>query len=263
MKKKDALSSTIKLDKVDGSWEDNPVIQKLAEHGRTALIVLLAALALIFLVYRVTMIGKEQEEMDFWTADKEFRTFSSPQTADTDPLDGEEALVKLNSIIKSNPELHAKYDGLIAQTLINRGDAGNAIPFANLALARTEAENQPYYTNYTQTTLLIAQERYEDALKQALVLDKQMRESLSKSQPAAERKFGDTLFAFNLVRIGILQQQLGLKNEERKTWQEWQQYLKGEKSSELTKAFKKQSALITEGKTSLSDYIEARIASLK
>lgn len=263
MKKKDAVSSTIKLDRIESSWEDNPAIQMLAQYGRNALIALLAIIALVFLVYRVTMIGKAQEEMDFWNADKEFRTFTANETELTDPLAIEDALIKLNALMNSNPELNAKYDGMIAQTLINRGDAGDAIPFANRGISRTKSENTPFYTSYSESTLLIAQQRYEDALKQSQALDSQMRDAIQKNAAAQDRKFGDTLFALNILRIGILQQQLGLKNEERKTWQEWKQYSSGTATSPLAKAFQHQRAIFSEGKTSISDYIDGRLAALK
>lgn len=254
MKKKDAITSSIKLDKVEGSWEDHPSVQFLMQYGRTALIALLGIIAITFLIYRLTLIGKEQEEIDFWNAEKEFQVFTNPNKI----LEAEEALINLNGILKSNPELYAKYDGLIGQTLINRGDAGDAMPFVTRTLSRTDSENQPYYTNYTQTTLLMTEQRYDEALKQAISLDTQMRQAIN--QPEAERKFGDTLFAFNLLRVGILQQQLGLQEEELKTWQEWKQYLT---ASPLAKTFQQQAAILSEGKASLEDYIDARIAKLK
>lgn len=260
MKKKDAIPTSIKLDRIESSWEDNQAVQVLMQYGRGALFALLVAIAIIFLIYRLMTMGKEQKEMDFWNATKEFQVFAKPSALNDDPLIREDALTKLNSILSTNPELYPKYDGLVAQTLINRGDAGDALPFAKRAISRTEPENQPYYTNYTRTTMLIAESRFDEALKEALALDTQMRDAIKQNLSIAQRKFGDSLFAFNLLRIGMLQQQLGLKDQERKTWQEWKQYVATIPSTPLSKAFQQQSAILTEGKVTLSDYIDARLA---
>lgn len=263
MKKEAEHVHPIKLDKAEGSWEDIPAIQWLSQYGTTLLIAVLGAIALVFIAYRISTIGTESEEASFWNADKEFLQFVNPETMASDPLAGEDALAKLKKIIDSNPELHAKYDALIAQTLINRDEAGDAMPFANPAIKRTEAENSPYYADYSQTTLLISDGKYDEALKKALALDKQMRDALAQNKTPAERQFGDMLFAFNVLRIGTLQRQLNLKADELKTWQDWKQFLQGTQYPAMAKAFQQQRIIYSEGKTSLSDYIDMREKALK
>lgn len=263
MKKKDTVESTLKLDRVGDNWEENRFIQFLSQYGQVAILALLAGIVAVFLIYRIASIGKDEAEMDFWNAEKEFRIFANPSDIDADPLVGTDALTKLNAIIDKHPELHAKYDSLIAQTLILRADAGDALPFANRALGRTEAENSPYYLDYAKTTLLIAETRYDDALKSAMSLDQQMRDALKQGQAADQRKFGDALFAFNLLRIGVLQNKLGLQKEELKTWQEWKQFQQGSQFPSLAKAFQQQRSLLKEGQVSISDFIDQRISALQ
>lgn len=263
MKKKNAdVSSSIKLDRIDDSWEENQIVQWITKYGFPALLALLAGIALVFIIFRLITLGNEEAEMEYWNADKEFAQFSNPSTLESDPLAGEDALARLNAILNRQPELHAKYDGLIAQTLIGRNDIGDALPFAKSALNRTETENTPYYTSYAQTTLLIGESHYEDALNLAVLLDKQMREALNQNLPIEQRHFGDLLFSFNLLRIGILQEKLGLKDQELHTWQEWKRYQQGTEAPTLAKAFQQQNIFLSEGKVTFADYIDYRIQRL-
>lgn len=238
-------------DLTDTSWEDNRIIQWLLLNGRLIILALLIALAVCILLYRISASSESKADSDFLSADQSFATFVQAIPAGTDPSATEDALSKLETVLKSRPELHAKYDGLIAQTLINRGNTEQAIPFADLAIKRTEAENQPYYTAYSNTTLLIGKNQYKEALNQAQELQKKMLAD-------TEHTYGEALLAFNLLRISMLQQKLGLKEEEQKSWLEWNQL-----ASDYPKAFAPIINHFQEGKVSLANYIEARETILK
>lgn len=236
------------------SWDDHSWVQWASQYGQYVIYGLAGIIVALLLIYRFGL-GGDTSERDYINADREFRLFISTNTAD--PEAAQNAFMNLSVILEKHPELHAKYDGIIAQTLINRGDVGQAQTFANRAIDRTQAENNPYYTSYAQTSLLIEDRNYLAALSGAQELRKQL---LAETNPHA---YGDTLFAFNLLRIAILQQQLGLKDDERKTWQEWKEYLNGQKINESARqifpqAFNQQVEHFKDGEISIKNYIQER-----
>lgn len=250
---------------MSNAWDDHPFVQWLSYYGRYILFTVLGLIALLTLVYRLTSGGDVKAETDYFNADNEFQLFAHPVVEEADSAASREALNRLELIMQRRPELNAKYDGLVAQILIFRGDADSAAPFATRAIARTAAENHPFYTDYAQTTLLIGSEQYHEALKRAQELQQKMAAAMmhTQTQEGEHPAFGDSLYVYNLIRIGMLQQQLGLSKEERDTWQEWKKLIQ-EKDSLLpagrisSATIEEQLAHFTDNKLSLLDYIEAR-----
>lgn len=230
-------------------WEENPALHWLTQNGKILLYALLALAIAGVIAYRLFSSHQAQQEADYWSAEKDLRQLTAPITADSDKGEDQAALARLNAAVNSHPQLQTKYDAPIAQALLNQGDLDQALPYAKRALARTEAENQPFYSDYAQTTLLIAQNQHQEALEHATALQAKMREQ--QAQESDKRQFGDTLFALNLLRIGMLQQKLGLAKEELNTWQEW-------KKLAQTATFELPNTLFKEGNVSLVDYINAR-----
>jgi hypothetical protein len=247
MKKQDTHSPSSLGELSETSWEDNPTIQWLMQHGRNLIIGILGICAAIFLIYLFTSRNTQKAENDYLTAENTFVKFMGAKPEE------KEYLQQLEAIMQRRPELHAKYDGLIAQILIDKGQTNEALPFANSAIARTAEENRPFYTDYAQTTLLISANQYEEALKHATNLQKNLMGQLTSQT----RDFGDTLLAFNLLRIAMLQQQLGLNQDELKTWQEWQKQINN------SKKFAEQFDHFQLGKVTLTNYIETRVKQLE
>ncbi len=246
----------LSLEQVDKTaWEDSAFVQWLSQYGSYAAWGALAAIALLILVYRLLSGGYEKAEREYLEADRAFQIFTQNSQGNADPLTTKEALKNLHAILQRHPELHAKYDGLIAQTLINRGEVDSAIGYTNLALARTDSESSPFYRDYSQTTLLIGERHYRDALKDALNLQQKMSEQLQ----VKEHLFGDVLFAFNLLRIAALQQELDQKEAELASWEQWKEFVSKSNDSALAQIME----TLTVGNIALKDYIETRKAILK
>lgn len=222
--------------------DENPTIHWIIQHRLHILLTLLGVVLAIILLFRVVTGEESQSESHYLNADKEFRLFMRPGISQEASA---ESLTKLKVILKQHPELHAKYDGLIAQTLINQGNIQEASEFAGLAIARTATENNPYYSEYAKTTLLIGQKNYKEALQQA----EQLQQALLKAEVVP----GETLIAFNLLRVGMLQQQLGDKEAEANTWKQWH---------ELSQNIKQAVDHLQIGTITLLDYIQEREAIL-
>lgn len=229
------------------SFEDNRFIQWITEHGTTAILSVLAALAILGLGYRFISGGSAKAESDFMNAENDYVIFKRGVAEGTSVASPEEAFQKLQEILKARPELNAKYDGLLAQTLINRNNLQEAEVYAKRTLTRTDSDHLPFYTDYSETTLLICNQQYQEALIKALQLKQQMVDSNHQG-------YGNTLFVFNLLRIAMLEQQAGTAEDELKAWQA----LKGnEKGYALLQQH------FEEGGVSLANYIEAREKAIK
>ncbi len=224
---------------------ENPWIQWISENGRNLLILFLILISLFFVVFQISSNRTTKSELNFINAENDYQRF----IAETNPAKAQEILTKLNSILTAYPELKPKYDGLIAEKLIIEGNLLPNLEMATSAIERTKSENAPFYTDYSETTLLIAQKKYEEALKKSLALNEALILNL-KSEPET------LLMPFNLLRIGTLQQLLGLQAEELKTWNEWN--LKGDNQS-----FKNLVNQFNIEKVSLTNYIETREKFLK
>lgn len=242
------------------SIAESPIIQWIAQNGRTLLWIFLGLLAAALLIHKIFWGAFGDSAQDYYKADGEYYTFDTS----TDPKVQQEALNTLSTLLKRRPDLQSKYDGRIAQTLLTRDDLKQALPFAERTLARTSQDNLPFYADYANTTLLISAQKYEDALKTALALKDKMIAEAKENGGAQE--FGDALYLFNLLRIAMLQQQLGQNAEELKAWQEFKQA--AVRSSETSyfvqpEMFETILKQLQEGKASLFNYIEAREKLLK
>lgn len=247
--KKQQTTPSLEKNTLLSALEENPAIEWLEHNGKTLLYVFLGLVALLFIIYRMSAGRHAKAESDYLQASVEFAAFQKGES--------KESLERLTAILGRRPELHAQYDGLIAQILLNNGDLSKAKEFANLALKRTSTEDLPYYSDFAKTTLLISEHHEQEALNQALALKKTMQ-----AQQSNQSKFGPVLFAFNLLRVAMLQQQLGLHEEEAKTWKEWKDYANASEKSVATsispRVFETIENQLAEGKFSLSNYIESR-----
>jgi tetratricopeptide (TPR) repeat protein len=226
--------------------EEHHVVQWLSKHGLTLIYFLLGAFFLFLLWYRF-LGGNYHSEQNFYEAE------SSLIKLQNDPQDSQAALEKLRALLKAHPELHASYDGLIAQALLNEGDVKEATAYAEPTIERTKSENAPFFTDFAQTSLLIADKKYSEALQQAQALNKKIHDE------QGARQENTLLFAYNLLRIGMLQQELGKTEEANQTWHEWMGYAQKTNenmtSKRLGDGFLLLQRIFSDGKLSLLNYI--------
>lgn len=230
--------------------EEHPMVQWFSNNGLTVVYALLGCALLFMLIYRFYG-GSTQSQQDFYEAE------SSMTELQQSPEDAKASLAKLEKILYRNPDLHAKYDGLIAQALLNLNNVQEALPFAENAIARTKSENAPFFTDFANTTLLIAEKKYDQALQNAKDLNKKITEQTEAL------KENSLLFAYNLLRIGMLQQQLGQKEEARQTWKQWMEFAKNatEKSSaaNMNEGFLTLNQVFIDGKLDLLNYMSHQL----
>jgi len=179
-----------------------------------------------------------------------------------------EKLKKLKSLIRKDPHLKPKYEGLILQNLLLKNDFGKEEnKLANKAFERTRSE-LPLYHEYSQVAILINDEKYEEALNKSKELKTKMLSDLSFLQgeglPA-----GSILYSFNLLRIALLEGKLNNKDEFL-AWQELEDYLSLSSPNKVNENIKTASEalkeIFNENDIELIDYIlyrKNRLSSIK
>lgn len=259
------LNSSIPKQNLLDSFDQDSLIEWFSKNGKYAAYIFLGLIAFLIVVYRLSNSSTTQAEIDYLQAGKEFAAFESADFQKNPPA-ADEALKSLNSIMSSRTELHAAYDGAIAQILLNRAQVTEAKPYAQATLKRTQPNDLPLYGDFAATTLLISEKKYPEALETAQALKHKMLDEIKASPAQNDRTFGDMLFAFNLLRIAMLQQQVGNAKAELQTWQEWKHYAGLDKISKETispQAFRILIQQLAIGSIALPDYIAYRESLLK
>jgi hypothetical protein len=135
--------------------------------------------------------------------------------------DRSDKLIKLQKILKHHPELHAKYDGRIAQKLLLSSEQGLAASFSKATQKRIGGFS-PYYTQFSNCSLLIGEKKFEEALAQSKALKASLdQDELFWKSKSEIVKHGSVLYGYNLLRIAFLQQTLGNPLEELAAWKDF------------------------------------------
>ena len=173
----------------------------------------------------------------------------------------EKKLDELQSILKKNPSLKPKYEGLILQNLLVQKEFLDLKDvLVDQTLNRTKDE-LPFYHEYAKIAVLIQKKEYETALKFSKDLKSKMLKDFSflekESLPA-----GSILYSFNLLRISFLEAKLNNNQAELLAWQELEDYLKIGKEDKLNEnikiASKALKTIFNENNIELKDYIQFR-----
>lgn len=247
--------------------DEGRITDWVSAYAKNIILGIAAILAAIVIFFTFSNRQTSKAEQEYLQAASDFALFTKAVEVQHGPA-VKEAYVRLQALMSKHPELHAAYDGALGQTFLNRNEAEAALPYVNATLARTASDALPLYAKFAGTTLLIAEKQYAKALQEAIALQQAMNDEAAQIPNTLDRSFGDELFALNLLRIAVLQQQLGDHAGESKTWQEWKQYAGLDKNnSNALKvspvAFRYAIQQLAIGSISLPDYIAHREKELK
>lgn len=256
MKKDQPSQSLPELDVL----EENQVLNWLQNNGQNVAYFFAGLLGAIVLGYWFFSHRTAKIEQEYYIAENAVVKMQLPQVTEQDKVAATQAYDKLKTIVNGNRDLQAKYDGIIAETLLQQGNVQEALPFAERNLERVKVDNLPFYQDFARNTLLISQAQYDQALKQSIQLQTQMQAQAKEADDQnIPRTFGDSLYAMNMIRIAMLQQQAGLKADELKTWDQINQAMNGKNS--VIKDLNALNAVIShmdDTGVSLSNYIDSR-----
>lgn len=248
-------TSEEKFDFID-RIKETPYFQWFLDNGAKLPYIFGGMILVIALIFKFSTSKNNQAESNYLLAENYFQLLTRYLQGESEG--SKEVLVtldKLAEITKSYPELNSRYDGLIAQLLLAMNKEKEAEPYAARTLQRTKKDNTPYHTAFSETTLLIAKGNYAEALDRAKELQKQLNTATETGKPNFQYNY---LFAYNLLRIAMLEQQIGTSQGEKAAWEEWLANFHQTQDEGLEKAFLTLNQELTEGKFSLIDYINAR-----
>jgi hypothetical protein len=183
-------------------------------------------------------------------------TYAAAESAfikwDSKPQD-EELYKEMKSAFAKVPALEKKYEGTIAQKLLNLDKKVDGLKKAHSSLDRVGSV-VPFHGSYAETTLLIEQGSYQEALERAVRLKEEMIRSLDLNRLSGDLLVGGSLlYAHNLLRIAILHQELMNQPGEKCAWEEFENFLNSAPSvSDLV------GASFSEKELSLKEYIAER-----
>lgn len=200
---------------IDYHWTDHPAVEWISNNKQTILWIIIGLFAVLILAYRVMMTRTLNAEGDYFRAQTDFNQFQEAALTAKNAVGDSAALNELDGFMASYPELHAKYDGPLAQTLIIEEQMPKALPLAQATFKRTANDSINLYQDYAASSLLIGEGKYQEALQQSKLLKDKLNQ-----QPADT--LDKTLYFFNLIRLAVLNQQLGLEQEEKQAWNEVQ-----------------------------------------
>ena len=242
MTKTSKMSTLKNLDLAD-DWTSHPAAEWLMSHKQIFLWGFIGLLVLLIAASRFAVMRTVNAEKDFFQAQAAFTQFQK-EGASSDHSAALGELEQLDAIMKSHPEIQPKYEGPLAQTLLISGNIPQARQFADDIFKRTQPDYLQLYQDYTRTSLLIGEGRYEEALPQAL----QLKETLDKQ----EFSENPILYIYNLIRLGMIYQQTGQPKEELNAWDQL------ESQPGRLEAVLAANKTLRIGQTSLKEYIEQR-----
>lgn len=243
-------SSTTQFD-AQNYLDSEGFLALFSKYGNTLLYAGLGLIVLFFLLYRFGSYQTSNIESDFLNASNSYDQVLLAR----DPVKKEEALSSLVQILNRRPELNADYQGNVAQILLEENKVAQALPLANDTIKRVSDEHLADYLSYASTSLLIEQKQYQAALDAALSLKSQIKDN-------------DLINALNLVRIALLQQELGNNEGELLAWQEWKKFAGWKGTAPEVKTLDPKVYFVIQnyygqGSLSLVNYIESRIGDKK
>ncbi|MBN2479888.1 MAG: hypothetical protein JXA94_06640 [Parachlamydiales bacterium] len=175
------------------------------------------------------------------------------------PLRDESKINEIKDLLKKNPHLKPKYEGLFLQTIVmNDQFSKDDSNIAKSAIARVKTE-LPLYGEFAEASILIAQKEYEKALEISKSLKNKMLNDLSflkeEILPA-----GCVLYSFNLLRIACLYGKLENNKEEVVALDELMSYLKIGSKEKVNENIKRASDLMKKSfkrnNMEIADYIK-------
>lgn len=252
MNKSSSINHVKELDELKADHTQEDLAAWVSEYGKYIIYGIVGVLAALFLIMQLASGKRLSSENEYIMAAFQFERMEKGEKGSA------EALTELEGILVKHPELESRYDGPIGQELLAQDNVKQAETYIQRTLSRIKEPSLSLHQEYTQTTLQIAKGDHKDALASAMGL----KEKLMKME-GLTRQY-QTLYAFNLLRIAFLQQELGNKDQEKLAWSELKAAIGGSTSQkvlllELPSEFAKH---LQAGKFSLSDYIAERESSL-
>jgi hypothetical protein len=211
-------TSTVKKINFQPDWSAESIVEWISSNKKMIAGIAISFLTLFLIFYALTSTRSAQTEKDFFISQNTFQSFQ--QSGANSPLteNASTTLKELRELMIRHPELQAKYEGPVAQTLLISDQVSTLPLFTKSLFERTSWEETEFYQLFAKTSLLIASGKWNEAKQEAV----QLQESLDALQNPGHQ----ILSALNFFRLGILNKELGNKEEELRIWNQLDNYWK-------------------------------------
>lgn len=132
-----------------------------------------------------------------------------------------EPLEKLEKIINHHPELHAKFGALVGEKLLQLKEKG-ALDHVKKTFKRID--DKSFYHQFAKNSITISQGNFVEALSSAKALKAAMESDRSFWQGKELVRSGSLLYAYNLLRIAVLEKKTGSLQGELKAWEDFERH---------------------------------------
>lgn len=177
--------------------DEHTYLSFLSKHWTKLLLGFLAIACLAVWGERFFSTHKAQSQQDFLIANQIFERFQKGEPLPVESIEAAEM------IVQRHPELHPKYDTMLAMTYLAQHNPSKGLPYAKTPLEHAASALPSFYQAYAKTSLLIAEKNYPEAYRQAQELNAQLQNNEAYS----------TLYAMNLLRLVSLENEIGTHSE--------------------------------------------------
>ena len=127
---------------------------------------------------------------------------------------------EMSKSLKKIPGLERAKESEIAQIMVSAGQVDFADLLAKQAIGRLRKES-PLHASYAEASLDIEKGEFQKALEASVALKAQIERNLeAKALKGKNLQGGSTLYGLNLLRIALLQKQVGNAPGELSAWEE-------------------------------------------
>ncbi len=211
--------------------EEHKYLEFLRKHWSKLLLGFLAVASIAAWSERFFSANHIQSQQDFLIGNQIFERFQKGE-----PL-AVESIETTEKILARHPELHPKYDPMLAMTYFAQRNPSKGLPYAKSTLEHVTKELPSHYKSFANTSLLIAEKKYPEAYEAAQSLHAQLKSNEANS----------TLYVMNLLRLVSLEMEMGKQQSE--AWNELHSH----------PAFASLSPIFQEGALSLEDWHSLRL----
>lgn len=188
---------------------------KFLRHRLFIVILCTISLLCALIVYQILPLFHEPYQSNLRLAETKFFEWKK------DPANLE-LFNDLNCLLEKDPRLLRRYDGQVAQVLIESQQSNEVLPYARIAIERLKID-APYYSLYSTATYQINQGKFHEALQNAMNLKEELEISFT-DRKNEDLSMGAVLYAFNLIRIAFLNKTLNQKEFEILAWKNVQSF---------------------------------------
>lgn len=208
--------------------EENKLITLLSKHWSKFLLGILAVATVAAWSERLLHSNQNENKHDFFIAQQIFERFHKGEYLPAESIEAAQ------NILDRHPELHPKYDLVLALTFFSQQKPAEGTRYARSLINHAEQHLPPLYKDYAHTTLLISDGHYRDAFSAAITLEEKL----------ASQTGYDTLDAMNTLRILFLAHELGEAAQQQTSWIKLSQH----------PAYASIASVFQAGNVSLTDY---------